>query len=104
MREHERDDRVADTGCGDDRLDAELGHALLATRFAESRVCALAAEERPYARRVPGAALVVADPPCARLEHRVARRVERVLGHEPDELDALAHSVLSICARWSVPE
>ena len=51
-------------------------------------------EERPRPERVPRAALVVADPPCPGGKDGVAGRVERRLGHEPDELDRLGHKRL----------
>src|SRR5262245_51449651 len=103
MRESQRDDRVADAALGNHRLDPQLGEALLPPALAERRTRPFAAEERARAGRVPRAALIGPDPSSAGLEHGVAGGIERLLGHEPDELD-LAHSALSICARWRVPE
>src|SRR5207247_1303879 len=67
-----------------------LRDALLPPCLADRRGRALAAEEGAGARGVPGAALVVADPPGAGLEERVADGVERLFGHEDDELSLLS--------------
>ena len=69
--------------------------------LADRGIRPLAAEEGAGAVRVPGAALVVADPPGAGGEHRLAHVVQRVTGHEDDELPVHA---LSIWARCSLPE
>ena len=55
-------------------------------RLLRSSGRSLAALERPRARRVPGAARVVADSSGSCREDGVASRVERLLGNEPDEL------------------
>src|SRR5205085_7771147 len=73
----------------EDGLEPELGDALLPPGLADRRRRAFAAEEGAGARRVPGAARVVADPPGAGLEERVADGVERLLRHEDDELSLL---------------
>ena len=70
----------------EDRLEPELGDALLPPRLPDRRRRARAAAERARALGVPGAALVVADPPRAGGEERVAHRVERFARHEDDEL------------------
>ena len=114
MREPERLEDLLDPVGRNDRLDPELGDVLLPPALPDRRIRLLAAEERARSGRVPGAALVLADPARARLEDRVARRVERLGGHEPHELEHVrqldgrrlraGRHVLSICARWSVPE
>ena len=57
------DDRVLPLR-GEDRLEPELGDPLLTPALADRRLGACAAEERACPGRVPGAALVVADPPA----------------------------------------
>src|SRR2546423_10332012 len=74
----------------EDRLEPELRDTLFPARLTDRWRSALAAEERAGARGVPGAALVVADPPGAGLEERVADGVERLLRHEDDELSLLS--------------
>src|SRR5262245_41559533 len=92
MRELERDDRITDPALRHHGLDPELRGALLPPALAERRTRALAAVERPYPGGVPRAALVVADAAASGLEHGVPGGVERLLGNEPDELDASAHA------------
>ena len=53
-----------------------------------------AAQERSGSSRVPAAALVVADPARSSGEDGVARRVQRLLRHEPDELVPLFSQVV----------
>src|SRR5205085_7783157 len=67
-------------------LDAEFRNALLPTHLADRRIRALARHERAGARRVPRAALVVADAARARSEDCGTRRLECVLRDEPHEL------------------
>src|SRR5262245_16693023 len=86
MRCDERAQDVGEPLRRHDGLDAQLGNAFLLPRLAHRRVCAFTAEERPCPGGVPRAALVVANPPGACTEDRVAGRVERILGDEPDEL------------------
>ena len=74
------------------RLEPELGDPLLAARPPHARRRPLAAEERARALRVPGAALVVADPPGPGLEERVAHVVERLPRDEHDELAVHANT------------
>jgi hypothetical protein len=69
-----------------DRLDAELRHPLLGAALADCRIGELTRNKRAGALGVPRAPFVVADPSGARPEDRVARGVERLRGHEPDEL------------------
>src|SRR5688572_12484581 len=69
-----------------DGLEPQLGDPLLSPTLPDRRVGALASEERPRPFRVPGAPLVIADPPCAGREERVAYGVERLRRHEHDEL------------------
>src|SRR5262245_46742642 len=92
---------------GEDRLEPELDHPLLLPHLTDRRIRSGEPPERARPVRVPGAALVVADPPGARLEEGVAHLLERLGRHEDDELaihrDA-GRSALSICARWSLPE
>src|SRR5206468_10638805 len=59
---------------------------LLAPAAPDRRVRTLACEERPRAGGVPRTTRVVADPPAARGEDRVASRLERLPRHEPHEL------------------
>src|SRR5262249_30900947 len=73
---------------GNHRLHSRLSDPLLPPSLADRRPRRFAAEERADALCGPRAALVVADAPGARREHRVARGVERLLGNEPDELVA----------------
>src|SRR5262245_39873596 len=109
MRGDERCDDVAQPSVRHAGLDAKLLDSLLAARLADRRVRPFAPEERSRPRGVPRAALVVADAPRAGGEHGRARRVELGLRHEPHELVAhgcryAAGVVLSIWARWSLPE
>src|SRR5207253_9362710 len=83
-----------------DRLEPELRDALLAPALADRRVRRLAPEERAGALRVPGAALVVADPAGARGEERVANGIERLPRHEHDKL---AVHVCPTAARGTAP-
>src|SRR6266852_3676012 len=83
------------------RLESQLGDALLAPGLAACRPRSLAAEERARSLRVPGAVLVLADASGARLEEGVAHRVESLARNEDDEL-AVQVSV-SICAFCSLP-
>src|SRR5687767_10002075 len=69
-----------------DGLETNLGHPLLPPFLTDCRSSSLAAEKRPGSVRVPGATLVRTDPACARGEHRVPHRVERVGRNEHDEL------------------
>src|SRR5215218_6692492 len=77
-----------------DGLETDFGHALFLPLFTDRRSRSLAAEERPGSVRVPGAALVRADPACAGGEHRVPHRIERVGRNEDDELSV--HVSLSL--------
>src|SRR5205085_7196211 len=74
----------------EDRLEPELRHALLAAGLADRRRGAFPAEEGAGPLRVPGAALVVADPAGSGLEERRAHPVERLGRNEDDELPLLA--------------
>ena len=80
------------------RLDPELGNVLLSSPLPDCRIGVPPAEERPGSRGVPGAALVLADPPRARLEDGLACDVERLQGNEPDQLDATARSRVQIAS------
>jgi hypothetical protein len=88
MRLLERLEDGGESILGHDGLDAKLGDALLATRLAEGRIRRLAAAERASPRRVPRAALVVADAAGSGLEDGVAGGLERLARNEPDELEA----------------
>src|SRR5215211_6748259 len=81
------------------RLEAELGHALLPPPLSDRRIRRLAAEKRPRARGIPRAALVVADPPCTGREDCVADCVERVLRDKDDELPPTGRHVSRACRR-----
>src|SRR5207237_4812461 len=70
----------------ENRLEPKLGDTLVTPNLSECGARALAAEKRSGALRVPRAALVVPDPPCAGLEHRIAHDVEGLARHEDDEL------------------
>ena len=82
----------------DDGLDPQLRERLLPPALAERRRGALAPEERARPRRVPGAALVVADAASTGLEHRRPGFVERLEGHEPDELH-IGHAAIHTAPR-----
>ena len=86
---------------GEDRLEPQLGDALLAPGFPDRRARSLPAEERARPLRVPGAMLVLADAPGTRFEEGATNSVERLTRNEDDEL-AVQISV-SICAFCSLP-
>src|SRR5581483_9506476 len=86
VRGPQRGEDVREPLGGHDRLDAQLGDALLAAGPAERRARPLPAEEGARPGRVPGAALVRADPPRTGREDGVPGGVERLLRDEPDEL------------------
>src|SRR5207244_11339309 len=71
---------------GEDRLEPQLGDALLPPCLPHVRIGAGAAEERARAGRVPRAALVVADPARAGREERLTQRIQRFARDEDDEL------------------
>ena len=85
----------------EDRLEPQLRNPFLPPGLTQRRLRSLAAEEGAGSLRVPGAALVVADPPGARLEERVADDVERLARYEDDEL--AVQVPVSICAFCSLP-
>ena len=85
----------------EDRLEPQLGDALLAPGFPDRRARSLPAEKRARPLRVPGAMLVLADAPSPRLEEGAADSVKRLTRNEDDEL-AVQISV-SICAFCSLP-
>jgi hypothetical protein len=84
-----------------DRLESQLGDALLTPGLAARWPRSFAAEEGSRSLCVPGTVLVVADASGARLEEGVAHRVESLARYEDDEL-AIQVSV-SICAFCSLP-
>jgi len=92
----ERGDNVRQQVSRDDRLDAELGYALLSPPLPDRRVRPFTTDERPGAGRAPGATLVLSDRAGACFEDGCSGHVEGVFGSEPDELEPLAHSTLSI--------
>ena len=69
-----------------DGLEPQFGNALLLPTLPHGRLRALTAEECPRALRVPGAPLVVADPPGPGREERVAHPIQGLGRHEDDEL------------------
>jgi hypothetical protein len=93
MRCEQRGDDRLDAVAWNDGLDAQLRRPLLLARRADGRLDPFAAQERACSSRVPGAALIVADPARSGGEDGVARRVQRLLRHEPDELVPLFSQV-----------
>ena len=85
----------------EDRLEPQLGDALLAPGFPDRRARSLPAEKRARPLRVPRAMLVLADAPGTRFEEGATNSVERLTRNEDDEL-AVQISV-SICAFCSLP-
>src|SRR5262245_444578 len=85
MRVAERSDDGFLTLRGKNRLEPELGYALLPPRLPDGGRRTLAAEERACPFCVPRAALVVADPARASAEQRVAHGVERLARHKHDQ-------------------
>ena len=101
MRRSQRGDHVCLALFRKDRLEAQLGHTLLAPGFPDRRTRSLPAEKRARPLRVPRAMLVLADAPGTRFEECAADSVERLTRNEDDEL-AIQISV-SICAFCSLP-
>jgi len=85
----------------EDRLEPQLGDALLAPGFPDRRARSLPAEKGARPLRVPGAMLVLTDASGTRLEERVSDGVERLAWYEDDELPVQIS--VSICAFCSLP-
>ena len=98
----ERGDDVVVAFGRKDGLEPQLGHALLAPHLADRGMSPGKRTKCACTRRVPGAALVLADAPGARVEERVAHGVEGLGRDEDDELASQAQS--SIWARCNLPE
>src|SRR3954454_197107 len=82
VRAAQRGDHLVVPVGREDRLEPQLGDALLPPRLADRRIGALAAAERSRPGGVPRAALVLADPSRAGLEEGFTNRIERLARDE----------------------